>query len=147
MGRAQFLGERIELHPARVIERSSGVEHGQVPAVELVTIGQRRGLSTDSSARARYVVDVDVERRVVTVGDKEDLMVDALRLVKRTWVHGELPIGVHVLVQSSAHGIAREATIESEGVRFSQPSRQIAPGQIVALYLADVVVGSGVVAP
>lgn len=146
MGRAQFLGERIVLHPARVIDHKDGTDHGEVPAVELVTIGQRRGLATDSSARARYVVDVDVERRVVTVGDKEDLMIGGLCLSNRTWVHGELPIGTAVLVQTSAHGVAREATITGSGIDFMQPSRQIAPGQIVALYLEDVVVGSGVVA-
>ena len=146
-GRAQFLSERIELHPGRVIERDGGHEHGTVSAVELVTIGQRRGLPTSSSDRARYVVAVDLDKCVVTVGDRADLMVDHLHLVGRTSVHGEIRSGSRVLVQTSAHGAAREAVVTADGVEFEGPTRRIAPGQIAALYVGDRVVGSGVVAP
>ncbi len=41
-GRQGFLGRRIPLRPGRVVE--AGEEVGRVEAVELVTIGQRRGL-------------------------------------------------------------------------------------------------------
>ena len=145
LGRAQFLGERIELHPARVVESATGTEHGEVAAVELVTIGQRRGLPTDSSMRPRYVIDVDVDKRVVTVGDREELMVLGLRLSNRTWVHEPRGSGTRVLVQMSAHGAAQKATLDVEGLTFDEPSRKIARGQIVALYEDHRVVGSGVV--
>ena len=145
LGRAHFLGERIDLHSARVVESVSGAEHGEVAAVELVTIGQRRGLPTHSSTQPRYVIDVDVDHRVVTVGDREELMVPGLRLSGRTWVHEPLASGTRVLVQMSAHGAAREATLDDEGVTFDEPSRKIARGQIVALYEDRRVVGSGVV--
>ncbi len=144
-GRAHFLGERIELHSARVVESASGIEHGEVAAVELVTIGQRRGLPTHSGVRPRYVIDVDIAHRVVTVGDREELMVPRLRLSQRTWVHGPRAPGSRVLVQMSAHGAAREATLDDDGVTFDEPSRKIARGQIVALYEDERVVGSGVV--
>lgn len=146
LGRSQFLAERIPLHKGTVVERATGRSHGEVPAVELVTIGQRRGLNTDSSPTPRYVVDVDINRRVVTVGDKEDLLVDSLVLTKRTWVHEELAPGTRVHVQSSAHGASRSATLTPTGVRFDEPTRRVATGQIVACYVDDVVVGSGVVA-
>jgi tRNA-specific 2-thiouridylase len=42
-GRREFLGSRIPLRPARVVD-GSGALLGEVPAVELVTLGQRRGL-------------------------------------------------------------------------------------------------------
>ncbi len=144
-GRAQFLGERIELHSAQVVERKSGFRHGEVPAVELITIGQRRGISTNSSVRPRYVLDVDVPRRVVTVGDKEDLLVSEHRLTQRTWVHHELPLGSVVSVQASAHSPARQATLTADGVELTSPSRKIAPGQIMTIYVNDFVVGSGVI--
>ncbi|MDP9020224.1 MAG: asparagine synthase-related protein, partial [Actinomycetota bacterium] len=41
-GRRSFLGERLDLTPGRVVDRT-GAEVGRVPAVQLVTIGQRRG--------------------------------------------------------------------------------------------------------
>jgi len=146
LGRSQFLAERIPLHAANVVERATGVSHGQVPAVELVTIGQRRGLGTDSSPAPRYVVDVDVQGRIVTVGDMADLLVDSVELVNRTWVHGELPSGTPVLVQVSAHGLAHAAKLTLNGVVFDAPTRRVASGQIVACYIGGVVVGSGMVA-
>ncbi len=145
LGRAQFLGERIDLHRARVVESASGVDHGEVAAVELVTIGQRRGLPTHSRERPRYVIDVDIDQRIVTVGDREELMVPGLRLTQRTWVHEPLAAGARVHVQMSAHGAARPATLEDDGVTFDEPFRKIARGQIVALYVGHRVVGSGVV--
>ncbi|HUY06103.1 MAG TPA: tRNA 2-thiouridine(34) synthase MnmA [Acidimicrobiales bacterium] len=145
LGRAQFLGERIDLHRARVVENSSGVQYGEVAAVELVTIGQRRGLPTDSNTRPRYVIEVDVDRRIVTVGDREELLVSGLRLENRTWVHEPLAPGARVAVQMSAHGAAREATLSDDGVIFDENSRKIARGQIIALYEDLRVVGSGVV--
>lgn len=147
MGREQFLSARIPLHRGRVVEHLGGETRGEVAAVELVTIGQRRGLPTGSSAQPRYVLDVDVARRTVTVGDKADLMVDRLNLTNRTWVHEPLASGTEVLVQTSAHGEARQATLVEDGVVFAEPWRRIAPGQIVALYLGRSVVGSGVVRP
>jgi tRNA-specific 2-thiouridylase len=144
-GRAQFLGERITLHSARVVERKSGFVHGEVPAVELITIGQRRGISTNASVRPRYVIDVDVPGRVVTVGDKTDLLVEGHTLTKRTWVHNECAPGTEVQVQASAHGPVRSAVLTADGVKLVSSSRRIAPGQVVACYVGDVVVGSGVV--
>ncbi|HLX88643.1 MAG TPA: asparagine synthase-related protein, partial [Acidimicrobiales bacterium] len=43
-GRAGFLASRMPLHSGVVVERVGGVPIGKVPAVELVTVGQRRGL-------------------------------------------------------------------------------------------------------
>jgi tRNA-specific 2-thiouridylase len=42
-GRQDFLGSRIDLRPGRIVD-SSGTVIGTVPAIELITIGQRRGL-------------------------------------------------------------------------------------------------------
>src|SRR6202008_4752012 len=82
-GRQEFLGQRIDLRPAEVRD-SSGAAIGSVPAIELVTIGQRRGLGTlrpappgaaaDADGR-RYVVDVDLAGGAVTLGPLEALLV------------------------------------------------------------------------
>ncbi len=53
-----------------------------------------------------------------------------------SWVDG--PVAGDVLVQCSAHGAARPATVELAGdvarVRWSEPQRRVAPGQSVVLY-------------
>jgi len=43
-GRRSFLADRIDLHPGTVVDAHSGVGVGAVDAVELITVGQRRGL-------------------------------------------------------------------------------------------------------
>src|SRR5690606_30408665 len=69
-GRRRFLEDRIELHPAEVVD-SAGRPLGRAEAVELVTIGQRRGLELAGGAARRYVTAVDVPRRRVVVGRRE----------------------------------------------------------------------------
>ena len=66
-GRAGFLGDRLPLTPGRVVDRG-GAEVGSVDAVELVTVGQRRGLDMGGSAQRQFALDVDVVSRTVTVG-------------------------------------------------------------------------------
>lgn len=137
-GRERFLGDRIPFRPARVVDRA-GTELGAVPAVELVTIGQRRGIGLPGGGPKRYVVDVDLPGATVTVGDDADLYVHEVRVQRLTWVDG--PITGDVMVQSSAHGEARPAHLEVSGdgarVVWQEPQRRIAPGQSVVFYDRD----------
>jgi tRNA-specific 2-thiouridylase len=143
-GRAAFLGSRIALHAGTVVDVTTGAELGAVDAVELVTVGQRRGLPGGSTER-RYVVEVDVASRTVLVGGREQLGVDELVLGSRTWVGEPLGVGTRCTVQASAHGRALAAVLTERGVRYLEPARRVAPGQLVACYVGDDVVGSGVV--
>jgi tRNA-specific 2-thiouridylase len=141
-GRRAFLAERMQLHPGDVVDAATGATLGTVDAVELVTVGQRRGLP--ATGRRRFALEVDVEARTVLVGDERDLLVDEVPLARRTWVGPPLPTGSHCTVQVSAHGESRAARITASGVAFEAPSRRVAPGQLVACYVGDAVVGSGV---
>lgn len=142
-GRAAFLGNRIPLRAGRVVDGETGREVGRVDAVELVTIGQRRGL-TVGGGDVRYATDVDVAAGVVTVGPEPALLRDRIDLDQRTWTDEPLPLGTAVDVQCSAHGETTPAAIDADGVALTQPRRRVAPGQTVALYCGDAVVGSGV---
>src|SRR5438132_1179509 len=83
-----------------------------VDAVELVTIGQRRGLGLPGGADPRYVVDVVGD--TVVVGSAGDLLVDHVTLTSLTWV--DAPVTGEVLVQCSAHGVAVDATVDGDVV-------------------------------
>jgi tRNA-specific 2-thiouridylase len=144
--RARFLGERVPLHPARVLDARSGALLGEVPAVELVTIGQRRGIGAGGAGGRRYVVGVDVAAGTVLMGGREDLLTDEVALERRTWAYGVAEAGTEVEVQCSAHGVARPAVVTAGGVRLLAPAPRVAPGQTVALYRGDEVLGSGVAA-
>ena len=144
-GRKGFLAERIAYTPGRVID-AEGVTVGHVDAVELVTIGQRRGLDIGGNAAPRYAVDVDVSTATVTIGDARSLRSAAVDLVDVVWAHE--PVEGPVLAQCSAHGTPHPATVSvgADGavVRFSTPQRRLAPGQSVVLYQDDLVVGGGI---
>jgi tRNA-specific 2-thiouridylase len=141
-GRRAFLEPRVGLHPGRVVD-TTGREVGTVDAVELVTVGQRRGLGRPRGER-QYAIAVDAARATVTVGSLDDLLVDRVRLDARTWV-GE-PAAGPVLAQCSAHGAARPATFDGETVWFAERQRAIAPGQSIVLYDGDDVLGGGIAA-
>jgi tRNA-specific 2-thiouridylase len=150
-GREAFLGDRIPLHPAAVHD-TSGNLLGQLPAVELVTVGQRRGLGslgTTGGAR-RYVVGItgaSPEARTVVLGDLEDLLVDEVVVIEPSWVDAPPAPGAQIEVQMSAHGQTVPAVWHPRDVlRLDEPVRRVAPGQSVVLYRGDAVVGGGIAA-
>jgi len=144
--RERFLAQRIELHPGRVVDGASGSVLGTVAALELVTVGQRRGLGA-SACGPRYALAVDAGSATVTVGSAHDLLTDGVELTGRTWVASPLPEGASVLAQLSAHGRPLPAELTGTGLRYLDgPQRRVAPGQTVALYVDDEVVGSGIAA-
>src|SRR3546814_18755455 len=65
-GRRGFLRDRITYTPGRVVD-TDGVEVGRVDAVELVTIGQRRGLDVGGNPRPRYAIDTALPVAPVTL--------------------------------------------------------------------------------
>jgi tRNA-specific 2-thiouridylase len=120
----------------------SGTELGSVEAVEMVTIGQRRGLRLAGGAPKQFVLDVDVETRTVVVGAETSLQRSDLRAERMMWSHEPLPIGSEVMVQTSAHGATQPALIEEVSsdtvlLQWREPQRRTAPGQSVVLYDAS----------
>lgn len=150
-GRAEFLGSRIELRPGRVIDAATGEPVGQVPAIELVTVGQRRGMATGggTTGERRYAVEVDTEARTVLAGTEADLFTDRLAVSGAGWSWTDEPVaaGTVVVAQVSAHGTPRAATLEPDGgLSWLQPERRVAPGQTVAIYEGNRVLGSAIAA-
>jgi tRNA-uridine 2-sulfurtransferase len=144
-GRRDFLGHRIPLRPGVVVD-GDGRAVGEVPAVELVTVGQRRGLGLPGGGEPRYAVAVDVPGATVRVGPEAELVAGAVTLDGMTWA-GSAAAG-EVGAQCSAHGAVRPATVEPGPVgravvRFARPERRVATGQAVVLYDGDEVVGGG----
>jgi tRNA-uridine 2-sulfurtransferase len=153
-GREGFLSDKIEFHPADVVN-VAGEAVGSVEAIELVTIGQRRGMGHGSDGQRRYVVAVDVPSRRVTVGGAAAALTSAVTLARTsvTWVDRPLGHGDRAVAQVSAHGRPAPCSVEHDDkgllVRFDVPQRPVAPGQTVALYDAadpDAVVGAGIAA-
>jgi len=154
-GREAFLGGRIPLGPGRLVDTGGG-DVGKVEALELVTVGQRRGLgfSPRSRPERRFVVDVDLQARTATVGTLDDLMVARVSVTAMCWAEGQPPpMGTALSAQFSAHGpthdVVWDGTADQGAVALAAPARRVAPGQAVVLYRPgtqssdDIVLGGG----
>lgn len=147
-GRTEFLGTRIPFRRARVVDAVDGTELGEAESLEMITLGQRRGIGLPGGGPKRYVVGIDHATATVRVGDESMLDVDTMRVGDMVWSHE--PLEGEVRVQCSAHGATNVATasvVEGEvRLAWHSPQRRVAPGQSVVLYdLTDTfVLGGGI---
>jgi tRNA-specific 2-thiouridylase len=140
-GRESFLGARGGLTPG-VIVTEDGTEVGQVPATELVTIGQRKGLNVSGMGEPQFVVDVDLHESVVTIGPRRSLQAEETGFTQPVWAHESFTGRAHV--QASAHGEALPALVEPDRVVWDAPRDRIAPGQSLVFYDTDLVIGGAI---
>jgi tRNA-specific 2-thiouridylase len=164
-GRRGFLGDRLPLHPGRLVDHQTGADLGPVDDLELVTVGQRRGMGHGTDGRRRYVTSVDLTARRVLVGPPESAEAPGVDLHTVTWVDEVWAEGAGAIAQCSAHGAPVGCVLARRGgdgrpgggegggggeglaLRFDRPQRRIAPGQTVALYdpaHPELVIGSGI---
>ena len=133
-GREAFLGARGGLTPG-VIVTEDGREVGEVPATELVTVGQRKGLNVSGMGEPQFVVDVNLQESIVTIGPRRSLKDDATGFNQPVWAHE--PFTGEALVQASAHGTALPAMVEEDRVVWAEPRDRIAVGQSLVFYNGD----------
>lgn len=130
------------------IVTTAGEVVGTHRGIHRFTVGQRRGLGLATHERT-YVVEVDARANRVVVGPEAMLARDVLEADEVVWCGGA-PEEIDA-VQVRAHGEPVPARLEDASpdgvrVRFGRPERGIAPGQLVALYRGDEVVGGGTIA-
>lgn len=132
--------------PGPIVEQDGSVV-GQHRGIVDVTIGQRRGLNV-SVGEPRYVTEIRSASNTVVVGRREDLATRRVTLSEITTTSGR-PLGDGpVLAQYRAHGTAVQGEIRSNGRRtleFSEPQLAVAPGQTVAFYDGDEVLGGAII--
>jgi tRNA-specific 2-thiouridylase len=146
-GRADFLRQRIPLSPGRLVE-TTGDDAGPVEAVELVTIGQRKGLGSGGRSERRFVVDVDTTSHTVTIGSHAELLRTEVAVTQMVWAAAPAPAGA-VHAQVGAHGRPRTARWHPDraALEWTEPQVRVAPGQSVVLYDAvcpEQVLGGGI---
>jgi tRNA-specific 2-thiouridylase len=143
-GRTAFLDERVPAVPGRIVD-TAGAVVGAHDGVRAFTIGQRRGLAVATGAR-RYVVDVDASTATVTLGRADDLVRDRVDLTDVTFTDAPIGAGTRIDAQVRAHGAARAGTWHGDHLVWDVPQPRVAPGQTVALYAGDRVLGAGIAA-
>lgn len=128
----------------------SGNVLGEHKGIIHYTIGQRKGLEIAFQKRM-YVVDIDVDKNEVVLGDNEDLFRDSLICEDVNFMAiSEIvePISACVKIRYSAkpeRAILIPVGNEKIKVVFDEPQRAITPGQSAVFYDGDVVLGGGVI--
>lgn len=112
------------------------------------TVGQRRGLGVGGGDRL-YVVDIDGDAGTVTVAAEEALYAAELRAIRCNWLTAEPPsepLRVAARIRHRHREAAATVSPRSPAearVVFDEPQRAIAPGQGVAFYRGDRLLGGG----
>ncbi len=143
-GREAFLAARTEAVPGVLVDtagNSVGSHHG----VARFTIGQRRGLGVAQGQR-RYVVDVDASSATVTIGGHGELLRGEVMLDAPSFVGRRPDPSERLSVQVRAHGAPFDGWFRGDRVVFESTQPRVAPGQVVALYDGDTLLGGGLAA-
>jgi len=147
----EFLTGKIPLDPGD-IEDTDGNVLGRHEGLGAYTVGQRRGLGIATGSPS-YVVRLDRERNVLVVGADPELFESELTC-RLTWIDRDVAdsggLTAKIRSRSTAAPVKRIDVADGAGasearVVFAEPQRAIAPGQTVAFYVGEAVVGSGVI--
>jgi tRNA-specific 2-thiouridylase len=146
-----FLDGKVPLVEGDVVT-TTGEVVGRHDGVATYTVGQRRGLGV-AAGRPQYVISVDASRNVVVVGDEPELMQRELAFGV-AWIDEDAArqavasrsLRAQIRSRHEAEPVTSIAFVGARArIELAAAQRAIAPGQTVALYDGDVVVGAGVI--
>ncbi len=139
-------------------DTSVGKEVGRHQGAHYFTIGQRRGLHVGGKEKPLFVIGTDIPDNLIFVGQGDDhpgLYRKGLRVADSEvhWIRPDLKMKAGETRKYKARIRYRqaltEATLTYDGetlfVLFDEAQRGVAPGQFVAWYEGDELIGSGVI--
>lgn len=144
---SSFIAKRIAPQPGEIVN-SSGDVIGHHNGIEKFTVGQRKGLGI-ATGKPLYVLGVNVQERRVIIGEAAELLQDSLwaSQVNYTVEHPDQSLKVKVKIRYKASEVP--ATIYPKGnnaiIKFDEPQRAITPGQAVAFYKGEELLGGGII--
>lgn len=144
-----FVETRTEMTPGEMRE-SDGSVVGEHRGIAAYTVGQRKGLGI-AVGEPRYVTGIDPAANIVTIGPEDDLFCDTVEFAEASWVAGAAPApGTQLDAKARYKADPAAATLLSvDGdravVRFEKRQRALTPGQAIALYTGDELIGGGTI--
>jgi tRNA-specific 2-thiouridylase len=131
-----------------IVDRA-GERLGEHAGVHRFTVGQRKGLGLGSPVPL-YVLEIDADRREVTVGLEADLLATRAHVRSVNWISIEPPKGpiraaakIRYRAGDAAVTISPDVGGESAFLEFDEPQRAITPGQAAVFYDGEVCLGGG----
>lgn len=123
---------------------------GSHDGIQNYTIGQRKGLGI-ALGKPAYVVALDAKKNSVILGDNDHLMHNQLTASQNNYfisLPAETPVMVDAKIRYRAQAAPAELIIHTDGtstVTFKEQQRAITPGQCVAYYIDDALIGGGII--
>jgi len=144
---ADFVEKRADgrVRPGPIVDHL-GNELGQHDGVHRFTVGQRKHLGVATGERA-FVTDIDGVTHTVTIGDSDAVHSQGALLDRGDWTDDTaFPLRAQVKVRSRAAPVWGSITKSEDAsgalvLRFDEPVRAVAPGQIAVAYDGDRVLG------
>jgi len=152
-----FLGQYLPAKPG-IIETAEGEEIGHHDGLMYHTLGQRKGLliggKKEHGEEPWYVVDKDVTRNVLVVGQgadhpklySEGLIANQLHWVDRVGPTAETKMMVKTRYRQT--DIPCTVIPDNNGnvkVIFDEPQKAVTPGQSAVFYIDEICLGGGII--
>jgi tRNA-uridine 2-sulfurtransferase len=136
-------------HPGPILTQA-GDRLGEHQGLAFYTIGQRKGLGI-SSPRPLYVIQKDLNRNALIVGQADELGRQELIATKTNWISGktpENPFRAQVKIRYKANlawGLVTPLENQSIHIAFDEPLRDITAGQAAVIYDDEICLGGGII--
>ena len=130
------------------LRSTEGAVLGEHRGVAAYTIGQRKGLGI-ATGEPRYVTGIDATENVVTIGTEDELYSDIADITEVAWTSGHAPEpGTQLAAKARykaqpAVAQLQEAAGRTARIRFIARQRALTPGQAIAFYAGDELIGGG----
>ena len=127
-----------------------GTYLGKHAGIQNYTIGQRKGLGIALGYPA-YVTGLDAKKNQVILGGNDGLLHNQLHASQNNYFLSlplETPIPVEAKIRYRAQAAAAQLVAHADGtatVTFTEQQRAITPGQCVAYYQGDALIGGGII--
>ena len=138
-----------EMLPGDIVDTKGNIL-GKHTGVFNYTVGQRKGLGIPSN-NPLYVLEIDIEKNQVVVGDDSETFSDRLVARDLNWIsinnlENERRVEAKIRYGAKeAPATVRPLDDNRVEVVFDTPQRAITPGQAVVFYDGDYVIGGGVI--
>ena len=147
-----FLSEHMALTPGPIVD-VDGKHVGAHMGTAGYTIGQRKGLPPSPAGLRMYVIDIDTAENTIVIGPEDLLLAQGLRATQATFIDGLRPANgepIRVTAKVRYKSPESPALLIPEGadaftLRFDEHQRAVTPGQAVALYDGERMIGGGVI--
>ncbi len=143
-----FLDGRVAMEPGAMVD-GEGEQVAEHRGVAAYTVGQRKGLGI-ATGEPRYVTSIDAAANIVSIGPEEDLFSDTVEISGVRWTDVAIADGSALAAKARYKAEPAPARlVSSDGeravLRFDRRQRALTPGQALALYQDDVVLGGGTI--